>query len=111
MRVFVNTQFPDVAANIRGEENSSFSNALGETAVVRVSDDPAETLESLLPLLAGNTATAELLTQEVHRDVVAELDDEIPDLPMEGFNYSQIGIWVDPIGECCCLIPMTLGTC
>lgn len=88
--------------NIRGEENSSFSNGLGETVVVRVADDPTETTQSLLPLLAGDMVAAELLTQEVHRDVVAELDAEIPELPMDGFNFSQMGLWVDPIGNVTC---------
>lgn len=92
-------QFPDVASNIRGEENDTFSNAAGETATVRVSADAAETAECLLRLLAGDAAAAELLTQEVHRDVAAVPDGEMPDLPMDGFNFANMGIWVDPIGE------------
>lgn len=65
---------------------------------MRVSADAAETAECLLRLLAGDAAAAELLTQEVHRDVVAVPDGEMPDLPMDGFNFANMGIWVDPIG-------------
>lgn len=40
---------------------------------------------------------AELLAEEVHKTVNANMD-SIPELP-DGLNYSNMGIWIDPIGE------------
>lgn len=91
-------QFPEVRANIRGEENGTFTNTLGDSADVRVADDAAETVDGLLKLLDGDAMAAELIAQEVHRNVVAPLDEDVPDMPMEGFNFANMGIWVDPIG-------------
>lgn len=95
-------------ANIRGEESDTFTNAAGETARVSVGADAAETAESLLRVLGGDAVAAELLAQQVHGRSDEDDDGvdlqgcagEIPDLPMDGFNFANMGIWVDPIGEC-----------
>lgn len=52
-----------------------------------------------MKLLNGDAVAAELLAEEVHKDVSSVMDN-IPDLP-EGFNFSKMGIWVDPIGKFC----------
>lgn len=83
--------------NIKGEENSTFTNSLGESANVEIFDNTAQTSECLLKLLNGDTEAAELLAEEVHKNVNSVLED-IPDLPTEGFNFANMGIWVDPIG-------------
>lgn len=90
-------QFPDLKNNIKGEENGTFSNSLGETANIEITETIAETSECLLKLLNGDNVAAELLAEEVHKDVSSVLDN-IPDLP-EGFNFSNMGIWIDPIGK------------
>lgn len=50
-----------------------------------------------MKLLNGDAVAAELLAEEVHKDVTCMMEN-IPELP-EGFNFSKMGIWVDPIGE------------
>lgn len=106
-------QFPDVRANIRGEESDTFTNAAGETARVCVGDDAATTAESLVRVLGGDAVAAELLAQQVHGPLAGGDDGgdcgggdgldgcagQMPDMPMDGFNFANMGIWVDPIGE------------
>lgn len=90
-------QFPDLLPNIKGEENNTFTHpSTGETVRIQLQDDPALTTECLLQLLGGDLKAAQLLTEEAHREVVNVLYD-IPELPDEGFNFSNMGIWVDPI--------------
>lgn len=91
-------------ANIRGEETDTFTNADGETARVSVGEDATETAATLLHVLGGDAVAAELLAQQVHASAPARDAGcgELPDLPMDGFNFANMGIWVDPIGECDC---------
>lgn len=64
---------------------------------MEITDSSAQTSECLMKLLNGDAVAAELLSEEVHKDVSFVMDN-IPDLP-GGFNFSKMGIWVDPIGE------------
>lgn len=83
--------------NIKGEEKARFTNSLGETAVIEIFDSVAQTSECLLKVLDGDSVAANLLAEEVHKIVNAEMPD-IPELP-DGLNYSNMGIWIDPIGK------------
>lgn len=83
--------------NIRGEESSTFTNSVGETVNVEVFDDQSDTSACLLKVLNGDSVAAELLAEEVHKTVNTNME-SIPELP-EGLNYSNMGIWVDPIGN------------
>lgn len=94
---FRTIQFPDLRDNIKGEENGTFSNSMGESATVEIFDNSSQTAECLLKVLNGDVMAAELLAEEVHKNVSSVMDN-IPDLP-EGFNFANMGIWVDPIGK------------
>lgn len=83
--------------NIKGEESSTFTNSLGETVNIEVFDDQSDTSACLLKVLNGDSVAAELLAEEVHKTVDTNMD-SIPELP-DGLNYSNMGIWVDPIGK------------
>lgn len=91
-------QFPELLNNIKGEESSTFTNSLGETVTIEVFDDQSDTSACLLKVLNGDSVAAELLAEEVHKTVDTNMD-SIPELP-DGLNYSNMGIWVDPIGKC-----------
>lgn len=81
--------------NIRGEENNSFTNTLGEQVEVRVCKTVQETASLLEKVLDGNHSASSLLANAVH----IELSDpplQLGPLPLDTRN---IGIWVDPLGE------------
>lgn len=63
-------QYPLVRDNIQGEETAKFTNALGESIELEISDDPAKTAECILKILDGNSEAADLLAAEVHKNVV-----------------------------------------
>lgn len=84
--------------NIYGEENNTFSNALGATVTVKVDGDKEALCATLFQVLDGDMEVAELLTEEVQKQV--ELDErETSLLPHDLIDsYENIGIWIDPIG-------------
>lgn len=90
-------QFPELLNNVKGEESSTFTNSLGETVNVEVFDNQSDTSACLLKVLNGDCVAAELLAEEVHKTVDTNMD-SIPELP-DGLNYSNMGIWIDPIGK------------
>ena len=81
--------------NIRGEENNSFTNTLGEQIDVHVCDKVEETASLLEKVLNGNHTASLLLANAVH----VELNDPPLQLGPLPLNTSNIGIWVDPLGE------------
>ena len=92
-------QFPEMSANIFGEESNKFTNALGESITVSVQSKVEETADLLRKVLNGNEDAARLLAEEVHRTIVAD-DSELTHLPNDVFtSYQDIGIWIDPIGK------------
>lgn len=50
-----------------------------------------------MKVLNGDSVAAELLAEEVHKTVDTNME-SIPELP-DGLNYSNMGIWIDPIGN------------
>lgn len=49
-------------------------------------------------VLNDDEEAAKLLAAEVHRDVKLTDVNVARDFPNDELNYSEIGIWVDPIG-------------
>lgn len=86
---------------IKGEENNTFSNTLGETITVEVCPTLAETTELLAKVLDNDDRTAHLLSTEVHRDVVlTDVPINIVDVPTDfEISIDDLSIWVDPIGK------------
>lgn len=68
--------------NIQGEENATFTNALGESIHLEIFDDQARTAECLMKVLDGDSEAAEFLAEEVHRTVICSGADveNLPDL-------------------------------
>lgn len=99
---FTSIQFPEVAKRTRGEENNIFSNTLGETITVEVRPTWQETTQLLVRVLDDNIEVAELLSKEVHRDVVLS---NVPlmrtdDIPVDlDISIDDVAIWIDPIGD------------
>lgn len=86
--------------NIRGEESPNFTNANGDSVAIVVGPTASETEACLLAILQEeHQEAAKLLAEEVHREVTfdRELSEEIPELPND-VDYSQLGVWIDPIG-------------
>ena len=88
--------FPAIRESIKGEENNTFENILGECISVEISDDPEETKTMLIKVLDGNEVAAAALAEEVHRDVSV---DEFRDLPEINacVDHEKVGILIDPI--------------
>lgn len=89
-------------ANIKGEESPTFKNSQDESVAIVVGEDVSATAECLLQILqADYQQAAQILAEEVHRCVEfdKEIHEDLPDLPND-VDYGQLGIWIDPIGEC-----------
>lgn len=73
-------QYP--LAYIQGEETATFTNGLGESIDLEITDNQDETIERLVKILDGDRVAAELLSIEVHRTVICEHGDidALPDL-------------------------------
>lgn len=94
--------YPGLAANIRGEESSSFTNTLGETLRIRVCEDAQKTAKLLEQVLDGNSIVAKLLAENVHADTSALAEDVASDLgklpeKSSSLPVEDFGIWIDPI--------------
>lgn len=85
--------------NIKGEESATFTNALGETIIVEIFETADGTAERLEKVLDGDRLAANMLSEEVHREIVIEKI-QVPDsvVPLE-LDFSDLGIWIDPIGK------------
>lgn len=88
--------FPDIRDTIKGEEGNKFSNVLGESVLVEITEDPAATKAMLLRVLDGNEEAANALTDEIHKDVSTDESQELPDIEAS-IDSGKIGIWIDPI--------------
>lgn len=85
---------------VQGEENNTFSNAMGESIVVEVCPTIEETTQLLAKVMGSDIATAELLANEVHKDVQCLDIPMIAELPSDfDIDISDLGIWIDPIGK------------
>lgn len=72
---------------------------MGETVSVEIDETAEGTADCLEKVLDGNRTAAEVLAEEVHREVdYSDTVGEIPDLP-DDVDYADIGVWIDPIGE------------
>lgn len=85
-------QYPLVRDNIQGEETSTFTNALGESINLEITDDSSQTVRSLLTILDGHDEAAECLAAEVHKNVVCDDAnvDAIPDLVWKCYSCLNI---------------------
>ncbi|KAI8129919.1 hypothetical protein FF38_03398 [Lucilia cuprina] len=95
----VGGEFPEMKENIKGEESPSFKNSQDENVPIVVGADVTETVECLLQILqAQHQEAAHILAEEVHRSVEFDkvLHEDLPELPND-VDYSQLGIWIDPI--------------
>lgn len=88
--------FPAIRDNIKGEEGNRFENALNESVVVEIQEDPAETKALLLKVLDGNEGAAQALSDEIHKVASAEESKELPEI-VETIDLDNVGIWIDPI--------------
>uniref|UniRef100_A0A2M4AJ73 Putative bisphosphate 3'-nucleotidase bpnt1/inositol polyphosphate 1-phosphatase n=1 Tax=Anopheles triannulatus TaxID=58253 RepID=A0A2M4AJ73_9DIPT len=95
----IGKQFPALRDNIRGEENSKFTNKAGDSVTLTVTDEQANTIETLQKVFAGDDEVVMALVEEVYREV--ELDMESLELPSDlvplDNEWSELGVWIDPI--------------
>uniref|UniRef100_A0A1I8QDY7 Inositol polyphosphate 1-phosphatase n=1 Tax=Stomoxys calcitrans TaxID=35570 RepID=A0A1I8QDY7_STOCA len=96
----VGAEFPEMKDNIRGEESPNFTNANGESIAIAVGPGAGETESCLLAILHnGHEEAARILATEVHREIAfdQEQPEEIPELPNDAVDYTNLGVWIDPI--------------
>lgn len=76
------THFKYPLVHIQGEETATFTNGLGESIDLEITDNQESTIECLVKILDGDRVAAELLAAEVHRTVICEHGDidALPDL-------------------------------
>lgn len=88
-----------MAGHIRGEESNTFSNTLDQTIKVEIKDSPAETSELLSRVLDGDAHAAELIANEVHREINFEsINSDCTTIPDDlTLDLTNAGIWIDPI--------------
>jgi len=84
---------------IYGEESDSFTNSVGKTVKLELNDSEQNSRELLAAVLDGNEDVASSLASEAHKcvDVPPEVLHQIQTLDKQEVDYSQIGIWIDPI--------------
>lgn len=87
-------QYPELKNNIKGEEDSTFTNSAGEKVTVQVYESVDETTECLTKVLNGNIDVAHVLAEEVHKTVNYDLD--LAELYLD-LNLENVGVIVDPI--------------
>lgn len=94
----IGLEFPELVKVVQGEETNTFSNAMGESIVVKVCPTIGETTQLLAKVMSSDIATAELLATEVHKDVQFLDIPMVAELPL-GFDIDiyDLGIWIDPI--------------
>ncbi|XP_043252489.1 inositol polyphosphate 1-phosphatase [Colletes gigas] len=94
----IEIEFPELAKVVQGEENNTFSNAMGESIVVEVCSTIEETTRLLAKVMGSDIDTAELLASEVHKDVQFLDVPVVAELPLDfDIDISDLGIWIDPI--------------
>ncbi|XP_044762186.1 inositol polyphosphate 1-phosphatase [Coccinella septempunctata] len=97
IKYFLELRFPGIAERVRGEENNTFRNTLGQEITVEIKKTLQETADLLRIILNGDSTAAYLLAEEVHRHV------DIRDVNTKRVEYDwwmdlqEIGIWIDPI--------------
>ncbi|EDV91366.1 inositol polyphosphate 1-phosphatase [Drosophila grimshawi] len=89
--------FPAMRDSILGEESTHFTNKLGHQITIAIGVTEAETAECLESVLDGQKTAAEALAAEVHMRV--SIDTKLTGIPelCEQLDYSNLGIWIDPI--------------
>lgn len=92
----VGKEFPELKEFIKGEETNKFTNTLGTSIVLEISDDFEATEKILEKVLDGNKFAAQVLAEEVHKSVTIDSEMELPDLT-ENLELNNYGIWIDPI--------------
>uniref|UniRef100_A0A8C4QNM2 Si:ch211-160o17.2 n=1 Tax=Eptatretus burgeri TaxID=7764 RepID=A0A8C4QNM2_EPTBU len=92
----VGVKFPVLVGHIHGEENSKFTNGLGESETVRVCASVADTAVLLTRILDGNARAGQLLAHAVHVEPEIMVDHRIRGLRLDE-PPNNLAIWVDPI--------------
>lgn len=91
-------EFPELAKVVQGEENNTFTNALGETIVVEVCSTCLETTNLLAKVMGNDTETAIFLAEEVHKQIRLKDVNTVHDIPKDlPLPIEDLGIWIDPI--------------
>lgn len=98
IRKEIGDAYPSMKGNIKGEEDSTLTNAAGEKITVQVYDDLENTRICLQQLLDGNSAAATLLADEVHRkDIQTSVTETELELANVDLDFDNLGMWIDPI--------------
>jgi len=90
-----------MAQHIYGEESNMFTNSVGECIRISIGATHEETRQMLQKVLSEqHSQAAELLASEVHRVIKLDDDEKLHDIPIDELTpYSNLGIWIDPIGK------------
>ncbi|KAG8177506.1 hypothetical protein JTE90_012570 [Oedothorax gibbosus] len=94
VRKDVGEKFPSLQSNIKGEEQNSFTNSLGELISVELTDSESDTADLLGKVLDGRDNLARSLAAVVHSRAATckrQLSTRAT-VPAD-----SIGIWIDPI--------------
>ena len=86
---------------VRGEESQEFTISEGESIAVEVCATEQDTSALLGRALGGHPTAAALLAKAVHNDrpeptLSGKLLSALRDVTVD---VSQLGVWIDPIGE------------
>ncbi|VEN57918.1 unnamed protein product [Callosobruchus maculatus] len=97
VRYYVGMQFQDLSDSVKGEENNTFTNKLGEKICVQVEETEEKTAHLLKRVLSGDQLAANLLAAEVHKEIdLKDVDTNIPSTDFE-VDLHDLAIWIDPI--------------
>ncbi|MCL4122769.1 UNVERIFIED_CONTAM: hypothetical protein GTU68_041522 [Idotea baltica] len=97
LRYYVAAKFPNLADHVRGEENASFTNTLGEKIEVCVCESQNDTATLLAKVLDGNVEAANILAEVVHGKIDDIVIQEEVKAKFPAIKLDNVGIWIDPI--------------
>lgn len=97
IRKEIGDAYPSLKNSIKGEEDSTLTNAAGEKITIQVYDDLENTRTCLERILDGNSVAATLLANEVHRKDITSVTEEELELVNIDLDFETLGMWIDPI--------------
>ena len=83
-----------------GEENNTFTNGLGETIIIELTDSDQETASLLSKVLKGHEKLVQLITTAIYEPLPMALSSEyVREMEDIEVDPTNIGLWIDPIGD------------
>ncbi|EDV26661.1 uncharacterized protein TRIADDRAFT_22251 [Trichoplax adhaerens] len=89
-------KFPCLTGFVHGEEDNTFTNAIGESVIIEIKSTAQETANVLRRVLNNNEKASQLLAEIIHGDIQCQNNEHIFNKD-DTINIDNFGIWIDPL--------------